>query len=124
MITAICVLGVCIYFYFWSRRLKKEQLAEWSSLGQVEEHEAIEAIVTYFFLQKKRFSPQYMYLQLEATIYIPQEKTNLKLIWKKPLTPDLKPPKLEKKQSIHAFGYRRRDTFYANSIVPLHHEEN
>ena len=123
MITAICVLGVCIYFYFWSRRLKKEQLAESASLGQVEEHEAIEAIVTYFFLQKKRFSPQYMVAVRSDHIYS-SGKDKFKVDLEKTTYSRSQLTKLEKKQSIHAFGYRRRDTFYANSIVPLHHEEN
>lgn len=119
MVAAICILGIFIYFFFWSRKLKKEQFAEWRTLSLIEEREEITAVVMYSFLQKKRFSPQYWYWELEASIYIPQEKETLKLKWVKADTPDLQTPNLVKKQKVWATGYRRQGVFYANRITAI-----
>lgn len=119
MVTAVCITGIFIYFFFWSRKLKKQQYEEWRSFGKEEEREEITAVITHSFTQKKRFSPQYLYMEIEASIYIPEEKQSLKLKWFKPYTADLKIPKLVKKQEIRAKGNRRQDIFYANQLTVL-----
>jgi hypothetical protein len=122
MVGAVLITGILIYFFFWSRKVRKEQKEEWELLGIEDEHEEIEGLITYVFTQKKRFSPQYWYIETQANIYDEKAKQIIKVIWKKPFTDHLLVPHLSKNQIILVKGNRRQDVFYANYIQLLDKE--
>jgi hypothetical protein len=116
MVGAVFITGILIYFLFRSRKVRKEQKREWEILGIEEEREEIEGLITYVFTQKRRFSPQYWYVEIEANIIDEKAKQIIKVIWKKPFTDHLQVPELSKNQSIRAKGNERQGVFYANHI--------
>jgi hypothetical protein len=116
MVGAVFITGILIYFFFWSRKVRKEQKREWEVLGKEEEREEIEGLITYVFTQKRRSSPQYWYVEIEANILDEKAKQITKVIWKKPFTDHLHVPQLSKNQSIRAKGNRHQGIFYANQI--------
>jgi hypothetical protein len=122
MVGAVLITGILIYFFFWSRKVRKEQKKEWELLGIEDEREEIEGLITYVFTQKKRFSPQYWYIETQANIYDEKAKQTIKVIWKKPFTDHLHVPHLSKNQMILVKGNRRQDVFYANYIQLLDKE--
>ncbi|WP_148302634.1 hypothetical protein [Caldalkalibacillus mannanilyticus] len=98
--------------------MKKEQEQEWKLLGDEQETEKITGRISHHFLQKKKFNDRYWYMELEGTIVTDTDQQRMKLIWKKPYTPDLKVPKIEKNSQVQLYGRRNRNTFHANRILP------
>lgn len=119
MVAAICITAIFIYFFFWSRRMRKEQISNWRQMGVVEELEEVEGIVTHLFTQKKRFFNQYWYVEIEVNLYSEIDNEKIKVIWKKPFTDHLQIPDIHKNQRAIAIGYRRQSIFYANQIKGL-----
>jgi hypothetical protein len=116
MVAAICIIGICIYFYFWSRKLVREQREEWEQFGRVEERDAIQGIVTQYMVQKKKLYAGYWYTELEIHLYLPEDREKIKVIWKSKLT-DHFTVQLEQKQELIAYGKKEQNVFYANRIL-------
>lgn len=119
MVAAICITGIFIYFFIWSIKHKKKEVEEWSQLGREEEKEVIEGLVTHRFVQRKRFSTRYWYIEMEGSIYVEEEAKSLKFIWRKPETNDVQVPPIEKTARALLKGNRRQGIFYANHLEPL-----
>lgn len=119
MVAGICIAGIFIYLFFWSRKMRKEQISEWEQIGVFEELEEFEGIITLHSTQKKRFFNNYWYVEIEANMYSEKEKEHIKMTWKKPFTNHLKIPELHKNKLAIAKGYRRQSIFYANQIKGL-----
>lgn len=119
MVALICTIGICIYFYFWTKRVKKEQDQEWATFGEIEEAESIQGIVSTSFKDKKRLYHQYFYLELQLSIYDATDQQPIKVLWQKPSRPDTIVPDLQQKDSVICYGKRKGQLFYANRIEKL-----
>ena len=119
MVAAICITGIFIYFFFWSMKVKKEQDLEWLQIGKVEEAEVIEGMLTHYLKQKKRFNDRYWYLEIEGTLYLPEEHRSIHFTWKKPYTPQVNQQEFSKNQRICLYGRRSLQQFWANRIESL-----
>lgn len=121
--------------------MKKDEYEKWRAFFVIEAKQQLEGIVSHVMIQKKQFSSHYWYVELEASVYIPNEKQTLKVIWKQPLTekeaitsthPSTKTPtngnghssehtleelpSLTKGMRITMVGERRNNVFYAQTI--------
>jgi hypothetical protein len=116
MVAAICITGIFIYFFFWSRKLIKNQRKEWEQFGQEEEAISITGMITHSFTQKKRLHSQHWFIEIEATLFIEKENRSYKILWRKPYTKELDIPQVEKGQVIAAKGNHRQGIFYVNTL--------
>jgi hypothetical protein len=116
MVAAVCITGIFIYFFLWSRKLIKNQRQEWEKFGQEEEVISITGIITHSFTQKKRLHSQHWFIEIEATLYNEKENRSYKILWRKPFTKDLDIPEVEKGQVVIAKGNHRQGIFYVNKL--------
>lgn len=116
MVAALCIIGVFIYFFFWTRRVNKEEIEAWSSIGEEEIREEITGRVIYCSYQRKRYYKDYWYFLIEGKLALEKEKENLPFLWKKPAKDGLSAPQISKNDIITLEGQRKNQIFYAHSI--------
>lgn len=117
MVAAICIVGICIYFYFWTKRVRSEQDQEWSNFGVIEESEQLAGIVSTVFTDKKKLYHQYWYIEQQIVLYDDKDYQKLKVILQKPSSAAATIPELQQKDAIICYGKRKGQHFYANRII-------
>jgi|GEM_PF-1219332 len=117
MVAAICITGIFIYFFFWSKKIKKEQELQWERFGVENEDELVTGRLTQFLVQRKRFNDRYWYLELEGAIQTNQGQ-RIKVICQKPENKSSEIPYLQKNDTILVYGrLAKPDLIYANRIL-------
>lgn len=123
MVALICIIGIFIYFFFWTRKVKREEIENWRKIGEVEEKEEVHGRVTHSFLQRKRYYKDYWYFHMEGKLHLESEKSALAFLWTKPAKHNFIIPHLKPNDLVTLRGNRKNQIFYCNSII-LHESKN
>ncbi|AGX03723.1 MULTISPECIES: hypothetical protein [Bacillaceae] len=116
MVTAIVIPIICLYFFWVTRKERRNSEAEWRSIGMVPEEAVIEGKVTALHLEKQRY-----YHHLYVWVLEMRLQASAKTIIARKLQAadqEFRYPGFKEGEFIILFGKWQKDIFIVNRSMP------
>ncbi|PLS06429.1 hypothetical protein [Neobacillus cucumis] len=115
MVTAIVVPIICLYFFWLTRKERKEQERKWLEVGEVRQEAVVSGEIKGIVEETQKFYyHRYIYVQ---TIKLQTSTKVINAIKRTPLTQDRKKDTFTIGETIHLYGSWEGNNFLFNQWV-------
>jgi hypothetical protein len=115
MVTAVVIPIICLYFFWVTRKEKKEQNRKWLRAGEVREESVVTGDIIDITEEKQRF--YYDRYVLVQSIKLQSSTRVITAIKTTPLTPDVKKDTFTVGETVRLYGSWERSHFLFSNWV-------